>query len=184
MRFPSWYPLKRYVLNGPKASLMLVEDDCSHRNFLSSSSCATDIFLMLDSIHISTCSWDVHEKGWERGILFGGTTVTVTNRPFPCLGPKPHQFCTTLHIEMRTSSRSIRNSESIPYRHKDWPCTPLNNSDFAGIDIYWLSAVECIQVLMKTSIIHISLIDWILQLVSRKCGLRRWYSQFIMPSLL
>jgi len=44
----------------------------------------------------------------------------VTDRPLPGLGPKPRQLGTTSYIEMGTSSRSIRNSESTPYRHKDW----------------------------------------------------------------
>jgi hypothetical protein len=44
---------------------------------------------------------------------------------------------------------------------------PVNNSNFVGIDGYCLSAVGCVPALkMKTRIIHISSIDWILQLVS------------------
>jgi hypothetical protein len=75
---------------------------------------ATDMFPLLDSNQISICSW----AGMEKSILFEGKTGTVTDRPLPGLGPKPPQFGTT-YIEMGTSSRSIRNSESIPYRHKD-----------------------------------------------------------------
>jgi hypothetical protein len=105
--------------DGPEASLMHVEKDCPHHDCLGSISRATDMFPLHDSIHISTCSWAVHNGGCERGILFGGRTGAVTDRPLPGLGPKPRQFGTT-YIEMGTSSRSICNSESTPYRHKDW----------------------------------------------------------------
>jgi len=52
--------------------------------------------------------------------LCDGKTGTVTDRPLPGLGPKPQQLFTTSYIEMGTSSRSIRKSESIPYHHQDW----------------------------------------------------------------
>jgi len=100
--------------DGPEVSLMLMEEDCPHRDCLGSISRATDMFPLLDSIHISTCSWEVHNGGCERSILFAGKTGTVTNGPLPGLGPKQRQFGTT-YIEMGTSSRSISNSESIPY---------------------------------------------------------------------
>jgi len=104
--------------NGTEASLMLVEKDCPHRDCLGSITRATDMFPLHDSIHISTCSWAVHDGGCERSILFEGKTGTVTDRPLPGLGPKPRQFSTT-YIKMGTSGRSICNSESIPYHHKD-----------------------------------------------------------------
>jgi len=67
---------------------------------------ATEMFPLLDSIHISTRSWAVHKGGCERSILFEGKTGTVTNRPLPGLGPKPREFGIA-YIEMGTSSRSI-----------------------------------------------------------------------------
>jgi len=104
--------------DGTEASLMLVEKDCPHRDCLGSISRAIDMFPLHDSIHISTCSWAVHNGGCERSILFEGKTGTVTDRPLQCLGSKPRQFSTT-YIEMGTSSRSICNSVSTPYRNKD-----------------------------------------------------------------
>jgi len=115
---PSLYSRERYVLRRSR-SLMLVEKNFPHRDCLGSIFRATDMFPLLDSIHISTCSWAVHKGGCERSILFEGKTGTVTDRPLPGLGPKPRQFGTT-YIEMGTSSKSILNSDSIPYRHKDW----------------------------------------------------------------
>jgi hypothetical protein len=61
----------------------------------------------------------IMEAAREAYCLVDGKTGTVTDRPLPDLGPKPRQFRTT-YIEMGTSSRSICNSESTPYRHKDW----------------------------------------------------------------
>jgi len=61
----------------------------------------------------------IMEAAREVYCLFDGRTGTVTDRPLPGLGPKPRQFGTT-YIEMGTSSRSIRNSKSLPYHHKDW----------------------------------------------------------------
>lgn len=107
--------------------------------------------------------------------LFDCKTGRVTDRPLPGLGPKRQLFCTTSHIERGTSSWSISNSGSIPYRHKHWYCMPLNNSNFAGKDIYWLRAMECVPALqMNTRIIHILLINWILQLLSWYWRLWRW----------
>jgi hypothetical protein len=106
--------------NGSEASLMLVGKDCPHRDCLGSISRDTDMFPLDDRIHISTCSWAVHNGDCERNILFGGKTGTVTDRPLPGLSSKLRQFCTTSYIKMGTSSRSMCNSESIPYRHKDW----------------------------------------------------------------
>jgi hypothetical protein len=105
---------------GPKASLMLVEKDCLQRDCLGSISRATDMFPLHDSIHRVTCSGAVHNGCCKKSILFGGKTGTVTDRQLPGLGPKSRQFCTTSYIEMGTSSRSMCNSESIPYRHMDW----------------------------------------------------------------
>jgi len=50
--------------------------------------------------------------------LVDGKTRTVTDRPLPGLGPQQRKSGNT-YIEMGTSSRSIHNSESIPYRHED-----------------------------------------------------------------
>jgi hypothetical protein len=57
----------------------------------------------------------IMEAAREVYCLFGGKTGTVTDRPLPGLGSKQRQFCTTSYIKMGTSSRSIHNSESIPY---------------------------------------------------------------------
>jgi hypothetical protein len=46
--------------------------------------------------------------------------------------------------------------------------------DFAAIDIYWLSTAEWVPALMKSCIIHIFSIDWIIQLVSSQWSLWMW----------
>jgi len=61
----------------------------------------------------------IKEAARKVNCLVDGGTGTVTDRPIPGLDPKLRQFGTT-YIEMGTSSRSILNSESIPYHHKDW----------------------------------------------------------------
>jgi len=75
------------------------------------------------------------EAAREVYCLFDGRTGTVTDRPLPGLGPTPQQFGTTSYIEMGTSSRSICDSESIPYPY-GLVSMPLKNSNFAGIDGY------------------------------------------------
>jgi hypothetical protein len=60
----------------------------------------------------------IKEARREVYCVVDGRTGTVTDRPLPGLGLKPGQFGTT-YIEIGTSSRSICNSESIPYCHKD-----------------------------------------------------------------
>lgn len=51
--------------------------------------------------------------------LVNGNTGLVTDGLVLGVGPKPQQFGTT-YINKGTSSRSMSNSESTLYRHKDW----------------------------------------------------------------
>jgi len=62
----------------------------------------------------------IEEAAREVYCWVDGKTGTVTDRQLPGLGPNPLQFSTTSYIEMGTSSNSICNFETTPYRHKDW----------------------------------------------------------------